>query len=74
MQDATPKHSQTEWVLCSDDWQDIVITYVSQLSDTPFQDNYVGISLKEIKDAYFKNFHPQNWKRTHWKQSKFKSI
>ena len=32
----------------------IVITYKPQL-DTPIEDNYAGISLKEIKDAYFKH-------------------
>ena len=40
MWDATPKHPQTEWVLCSEDWQDIVITYIPQLNDTPIEDNY----------------------------------
>ena len=54
MQDTTSKHPQTEWLLCSDDWQDIVITYIPQLNDTPIEDNYADIALKEIKDAYFK--------------------
>ena len=68
MQDATPKHAPTEWVLCSDNWQDIVIIiYIPQLNDIPIEDNYVDISLKEIKDAYSKNFSPLNWKRTHGK-------
>ena len=64
MQGATPKHQQTEWILCSDDWQDIVIIYIPQLNHTPIEDNYGDISLKESKDAYFKNFCPLNWKRT----------
>ena len=67
MQDATPKHLQTEWVPCSDDWQDIVTTYISQLNVTPIEDNYADLSLTEFKDAYFKNLPPLNWKRTHWK-------
>ena len=64
MQDAIPKHPQTEWVLCSDDWQDIVTTYIPQLNDVSIEDNYGDISLKGIQDAYFKNFHPLNWKRS----------
>ena len=55
MWDTTQKHPQTEWVICSDDWQGIVITYIPQLSDTPIENNYADISLKEIKDAYFKH-------------------
>ena len=39
---ATPKHSQTEWILCSDDWQDIVIIYIPQLNETPIEENYVA--------------------------------
>ena len=54
MWDATPKHQQTEWVLHSDDWQDIVITHIHQCNDTPIEDNYTDLSLKGIKDAYFK--------------------
>ena len=49
MRDATPKHPQTEWVLCSDDWQDIVITHIPQLNNTPIEDNYADISLKKLK-------------------------
>ena len=64
MQDATPKHPQTEWVLCTDNWQDIVITYIPQLNAIPIEQNYADISMKEIKDAYFTNFHPLNWKRS----------
>ena len=39
MLDATPKHPQTEWVLCPEDWQNIVITYIPQFSDTLIEDN-----------------------------------
>ena len=67
MWDATPKHPQTEWVLCSDDLQDIVITYIPQLENMPIEDNYAEISLKEIKDAYFKH---SGWKRSCQKWSK----
>ena len=27
---AESEHTQTEWVLCSEDWKDIVVTYVPQ--------------------------------------------
>ena len=43
---------KTQWVLCSEDWRDIVITYVPQLSNIPIEDNYAEISQKEIKKAY----------------------
>ena len=33
MRDTIPGHPEVEWVLCSEDWQDIFITYVPQLSD-----------------------------------------
>ena len=72
MWNAMLKLPQTEWLLCSDDWQDIVIIDIPQPSDTPIEDNYVDISLKKIKDAYFKNLHPLNLKRTCQKWSKFK--
>ena len=45
---------KTEWVLCSEDWGDIVITYVPQLNNLPIEDNCADISLEEIKDAYIK--------------------
>ena len=38
--DAVPKHPQTEWVPCSEYWQDIVTTYISQVNDTPIEDNF----------------------------------
>ena len=27
--EAESKHTKTEWVLCSEDWREIVITYVT---------------------------------------------
>ena len=45
-------NSETEWVLCSQDWRDIVITYVPELNDIPIEENYAEVSLEEIKDAY----------------------
>ena len=32
-----------ERVLCSEDWRDIVITYVPQLNNIPIEDNYAEI-------------------------------
>ena len=49
---AESDHIQTEWVLCSEEWRDIVITYVLQLNIIPIEDNYAEISLEEIKKAY----------------------
>ena len=53
--EVTSDHTQTEWVLCSEDWRDIVITYVPQLNDIAIEDNYANISLEEIEDAYIKD-------------------
>ena len=39
MRDATSKHTQTEWVLCSEDLQDTVITYILQLNDILIERN-----------------------------------
>ena len=46
------KHTKTEWVLCSEDWRDIVITYIPELNDIPIEDNYADIPWEEIKKAY----------------------
>ena len=43
---------KTEWVLCSEDWRDIVIIYVPQLNHISLEDTYVEISKEEIKKAY----------------------
>ena len=45
-------NSETESVLCSEDWRDIVIMYVPEPNDIPIEENYAEVSLKEIKDAY----------------------
>ena len=50
--DCKPQHAKIEWILCSEDWRDIVITYVPELNDIPIEDNYADISQAEIKDAY----------------------
>ena len=62
--EAESKHIQTEWVLCSDDWRDIVIMYVPQFNTIPIEDNYAEISQEEIKKAY------KQYKRTQMKRAK----
>ena len=42
------KHTKTEWVLCSEDWRDIVIMYIPQLNDIAIEHNYADISQEEI--------------------------
>ena len=61
--DAKFKPTKTEWILCSEDWQDIVITYVWQLNSIPIEDNYADISLEEIKDVYLKHGKQRDHKR-----------
>ena len=65
--DAKSKHTKTEWVLCLEDWSDIVIRYVPQLNNIPIEDNYAGISLEEIKDAYLKH---GKWRKPCQKRAK----
>ena len=50
--DVKSKLTKTEWVLCSEDWTDIVITYVMQIHDIVVDDNYADISQEELKQAY----------------------
>ena len=56
---------KTEWVLCSEDWTDIVIMYVPQLNSVPIEDNYSEISQEEIKKVY-----KQYKRRTQLKRTK----
>ena len=53
--EAKSKHTKTEWVLCSEDWRDIVITYAPQIDNIPIENNYADISQEEIKKAYKQN-------------------
>ena len=50
--DTKSKHTKTAWVLCSEDWRDIVITYVPQINDIAIEDNYADMSQEENKKAY----------------------
>ena len=49
MQSVLPekRDAETEWVLCSEDWRDIVITYVPNLNNIPIEDNYAYISWEK---------------------------
>ena len=46
------ENAETEWVLCSADWRDIVIMYVPECNDIPIEENYADISWEDIKKAY----------------------
>ena len=48
------ENAETEWVLCSEDWRDIMITYVPDLNNIPIKENYADISQEEIKDTFLK--------------------
>ena len=53
-QETKPEHVQTEWVLCSEDWRDVVITFVPDLNNIPIEEHYADISQEEIKDTFLK--------------------
>ena len=53
--EAESEHKETEWVLCSEDWRDIVIMYAPQINNIPIEDNYADISQEEIKKVYKQN-------------------
>ena len=46
------ENAESEWVLCSEDWRDILIMYVPELNDIPIEVNYADISQEEFKKAY----------------------
>ena len=64
--EAETEHIQTEGVLCSEDWRDIVITYIPDLNNISIKDNYVEITQDEIKKAY------KQYRRTTQKKKKVK--
>ena len=53
-QETKPEHAQTKWVLCSEDWRDVMIMYIPDLNNIPIEENYADISQEEIKDAFLK--------------------
>ena len=46
------ENAETEWILCSEDWRDIMITYVPDLNNIPIEENYADISQEEVKKTY----------------------
>ena len=48
------ENTGTEWVLCSEDWRDIVIMYIPNLNNIPIEDNFTDISQEKIKDTFLK--------------------
>ena len=50
--EAESENIHTEWVLCSEDWRDIVIMCVPQINDIAIVDNYADVSQEEIRKAY----------------------
>ena len=51
-QKTKPEHMQTDWVLCSEDWRDVV--YVPDLNNILIEENYADIPQEEIKNAFLK--------------------
>ena len=64
---STQRTSKYEWVLCSENWQDVVIIHIPQLNVTPVENNYVNLLIKDIKNTYFQHSHH---KRSCQKRSK----
>ena len=56
------KPTMTEWVLCSEDWRDIVVTHVLQINNIAIEDNYASTALEEIKKGYLKH---DKWRKPH---------
>ena len=53
------EHTKTKWVLCPEDWRDIIITYVPQLNDIPIEDNYADMHMHMHMLSSFLNFVPK---------------
>ena len=53
-QETKQEHMQTNWALCSEDWGDVVITYVPDLNTLPIEENYADIPQEETKEAFLK--------------------
>ena len=47
------------WVLCSEIWEDIVIIAVPELDTIAIENNYLDVSVQEIKRSYFDGPHSQ---------------
>ena len=51
--------SPLHWVLCSENWEDLVIIAVPELNTTPIESNYLNMSTQDIKQSYFNGSHSQ---------------
>ena len=50
-QDPPPnENSSLHWVLCSENWKDLVIIAVPDLNTTPTDSNYLNVSTLDIKE------------------------
>ena len=56
---STQRKSKYKWVLYLENWHGFVIIHIPQLNVTPVEDNYVNLSVKEIKNTCFQHSHPK---------------
>ena len=62
-QDPPPNEkSPLYWVLCSENWEDLVIIAVPELNTTWTENNYSDVSTQDIKRSYFDGPHSQHRK------------
>ena len=59
-EDPSPsENSPLHWVLCSENWEDLMIIAVPELNTTPIENNYLDESTQYIKRSYFDGPHSQ---------------
>ena len=51
--------SPLHWILCSENWEDLVIIAVLELSTTLLERNYSDVSTQDIKRSSFDGPHSQ---------------
>ena len=56
------------WVLCSEIWEDLLLIAVLELDTISIENNYLDVSVKEVKRSYFDG--PHNQHRKSQKKSK----
>ena len=52
------KKSLLHWVLCPENWEDLVIIVIPDLNTTPIEGNYSNVSTQDIR-SYFDGPHSQ---------------
>ena len=65
---STDEKSPLHWVLCSENWEDLMIIAVPELSTTLIESSYLDVSTQDIKRSYFNG--PHNECRKSKKKSK----